>query len=55
MLRRLGYGDFSLAPRPGPRLFSAFAARLPRFHQALARGEFFGNHRIAADLERLLA
>ena len=54
MLRRLGYGDFSLDPAPGPGLFQAFAQRLPHYERAMAMGDFYGTDQLCRRLLDLL-
>ncbi len=55
MLRRLGYGDYSLDQRPDMRLFEAFEARLDEFRDRIAKEEFCGNEKLAARLDALVS
>ncbi|MBA4358534.1 MAG: hypothetical protein C0405_12510 [Desulfovibrio sp.] len=54
MLRRLGYGDFSLNPSPQAHLLRSFETRLEQFSAAMAGGDFHGTARLAGRLEQLL-
>jgi uncharacterized protein (TIGR00661 family) len=54
MLASLGYGDYSLARTPSPRLLESFEERLPFFRTAIPRGSFFGNPQLASRLNQLL-
>jgi uncharacterized protein (TIGR00661 family) len=54
-LARLGYGDYSLASRPGKPVLEEFEARLNEFRVSIKQENFFGNEEVTARLEELLA
>lgn len=54
MLRRMGYGDFSLNSHPSPELFRSFEARLGQFQRAIAGQDFYGTDRLCARLRQRL-
>ena len=54
MLRKLGYGDYSLDTIPSAGSFKDFEQRLDQFNEHISRGDFFGNGKLAARLEELV-
>jgi uncharacterized protein (TIGR00661 family) len=51
-LQRLGYGMYHLPRRPRPDFLPAFEARLDHFRAQVQAGDFCGNSRVFALLER---
>lgn len=54
MLRHLGWGDYSLSPRPEPDLFRSFERRLDSYRQRLAGRTFNGTFQVAQRLREWL-
>ncbi len=54
MVKSLGFGDYSLALNPALSLFEAFEKLLDGFRARIAEGDFFGNEKLAARLERII-
>jgi uncharacterized protein (TIGR00661 family) len=54
MLSALGYGDHSLSPSPGLEALSRFERTLDEYRARIRKGDFLGNHRMAARLEYLI-
>jgi uncharacterized protein (TIGR00661 family) len=55
MLEALGYGAYSLSPDPGLDALQHFEQALDGYAANIREGNFFGNDRLAARLERLIA
>ncbi len=54
MLRKLGYGDYSLDSEPTEATLKAFEDRLDFFRERISQGDFCGNRKLASRLEELL-
>ncbi|MEW6350105.1 MAG: glycosyltransferase family protein [Thermodesulfobacteriota bacterium] len=54
MLRKLGYGDYSLDRDPTKATLKTFEDRLAFFRERISRGDFCGNRKLVARLEELL-
>jgi uncharacterized protein (TIGR00661 family) len=55
MLESLGYGNYSLVPKPDVTVFKKFEKRLDEFRARIAQGEFYGNVKLASRLEDLIS
>ena len=55
MLKKLGYGDYSLDPAPDPTVLKEFEQGLDQRRSRITRGNFCGNSKVVSRLEEIIA
>jgi hypothetical protein len=52
-LANLGYGEFYEKPSINGNVLDGFESRLMQYRERIQREDFFGNHKVAARVEKL--